>query len=49
MTEKRKIVKLGNSIGITFNKVIKLISGIDAGDEVSVLVQKDRIVIKKNG
>ena len=49
MIEEKEIIKLGNSIGLTFDKAIKLVTGLKLGDKVDVICSKGKITIKKKG
>jgi antitoxin component of MazEF toxin-antitoxin module len=44
---QKKIIKFGNSIGITFDRVIQEITGIRKNDCLEVKCSKDKLVVKK--
>lgn len=44
---ERKIVKLGNSIGITFSKLMQFLTEFDIGDIVEVKCSKGKLTITK--
>lgn len=44
---KKNIIKFGNSIGITLDKLILEITGINETDKLDVTCSKGKIVIKK--
>lgn len=44
---QKKIIKFGNSIGITLDKVIQEITGIKENDTLEVKCSKNKISIKR--
>lgn len=44
----KKVRKIGNSIGVTFNGTLaSAVSGIQASDEVVLTYEKNKIIIRK--
>ena len=44
---KTKLVKWGNSVGVTLPKPLRDTLNFDAGDEVELIDKEDHIIIKK--
>jgi len=46
--DRRNLIKMGNSAGITLHKdELRQLGGLEAGDEVTVLVKKDGTITIK--
>lgn len=47
---RRKVTKIGNSLGVTFNREILTRIGVDVGDDVDVIVNESagEIVLRKS-
>ena len=46
--DRRNLIKMGNSVGLTLHKdELRQLGGLEAGDEVTVLVQKDGTITIK--
>jgi antitoxin component of MazEF toxin-antitoxin module len=46
-TMEKEVVKLGNSIGITFNKAMQYLTEFKAGDILEVKCSKGKLVLVK--
>lgn len=45
---EKRLIKVGNGVGVLLDAVIRLNSGIHLGDKVSITYEKDRIIIEKS-